>query len=260
MISDLLLSGTTVLLTTHQLIEASALADRLAILRNGRIVGLGTPEQLAATRPARITFHLPAVPPLPDLPQVVATINSSGDRHPGNPRPPKHPDRASSPGPASNDLQLHDLTARPASLEEAFLAITESSEETGRMTRVVAVGKAEGILLLRNALMLLIALLLPVGTVLVLQPPRPARRRRRRSGRPIITAVTVVTLDLFVYYQLVTALVARREELVLKRLRTGELSDWRSWSAPRRRRWSSPGPRSSCPQWPPPSGSRSTLR
>jgi ABC-2 type transport system permease protein len=34
-----------------------------------------------------------------------------------------------------------------------------------------------------------------------------------------------VALNLFVYYQLVTSLVARREELVLKRLRTGEATD-----------------------------------
>ncbi len=95
------------------------------------------------------------------------------------------------------------------------------------MTRVVAVGKAEGILLLRNAMMLLTALLLPVGAILVLQSSPELRDVvGAGSGAAIITAVTVVTLDLFVYYQLVTALVARREELVLKRLRTGELSDW----------------------------------
>lgn len=128
LISELLHSGTTVLLTTHQLIEASALADRLAILRNGRIVGLGTPEQLAATRPARITFHLPAVPPLPELPQVVATINNSGAVTL------ETQDLQSTLTEVltwanQHDLQLHDLTARPASLEEAFLAITESSEE-----------------------------------------------------------------------------------------------------------------------------------
>ncbi|MEV6285427.1 ABC transporter ATP-binding protein [Kribbella sp. NPDC051770] len=124
LISDLLESGTTVLLTTHQLVEAAALADRLAILREGRIVGLGTPSQLAASRPARITFRLAGSVRLPDLPQVVATSNGSvttletqdlqgtlttvltwATRH---------------------DLQLHDLTARPATLEEAFLAIAGS--------------------------------------------------------------------------------------------------------------------------------------
>ena len=38
--------GTTVLLTTHYLEEAQALADRLAILREGRIVATGSPREL----------------------------------------------------------------------------------------------------------------------------------------------------------------------------------------------------------------------
>ncbi|MGC4937721.1 ABC transporter ATP-binding protein [Kribbella sp. DT2] len=122
LISDLLLSGTTVLLTTHQLIEASALADRLAILNHGQVVGLGTPEQLAATRPARITFHLPGVP-LPALPQVVATINGSSVTLETQDLQGTLTEVLAWAG--RHDLQLHDLTARPASLEEAFLAITE---------------------------------------------------------------------------------------------------------------------------------------
>lgn len=40
-----------------------------------------------------------------------------------------------------------------------------------------------------------------------------------------MTSLTAFTLLFVVYYNLVTALVARREELVLKRLRTGETSD-----------------------------------
>ena len=38
--------GKTILLTTHYLDEAQQLADRLAVLRAGRIVELGTPEEL----------------------------------------------------------------------------------------------------------------------------------------------------------------------------------------------------------------------
>ena len=40
--------GTTVLLTTHYLEEAHRLADRVAILRNGRIVATGSPQDLLA--------------------------------------------------------------------------------------------------------------------------------------------------------------------------------------------------------------------
>ena len=45
------------------------------------------------------------------------------------------------------------------------------------------------------------------------------------GGAPVVTSLTAFTLLFVVYYNLVTALVARREELVLKRLRTGETSD-----------------------------------
>jgi ABC-2 type transport system ATP-binding protein len=42
--------GKTVLLTTHYLDEAAQLADRVAVLREGRIVTLGSPAELTATR------------------------------------------------------------------------------------------------------------------------------------------------------------------------------------------------------------------
>ncbi|MCC6222884.1 MAG: ABC transporter ATP-binding protein [Thermoleophilia bacterium] len=50
--------GKTVLLTTHYMEEAQRLADRLAILRDGRIVATGTPrELLAADGTVEIRFH-----------------------------------------------------------------------------------------------------------------------------------------------------------------------------------------------------------
>ncbi len=42
--------GKTVLLTTHYLDEAAQLADRVAVLREGRIVSVGSPAELTATR------------------------------------------------------------------------------------------------------------------------------------------------------------------------------------------------------------------
>nr|MBI2903689.1 AAA family ATPase [Chloroflexota bacterium] len=38
--------GTTILLTTHDMIEAEALCDRIAIIDGGKIVALNTPGQL----------------------------------------------------------------------------------------------------------------------------------------------------------------------------------------------------------------------
>ena len=49
MIRSLRSLGKTVLLTTHYLDEAEQLADRVAVLREGRIVRVGTPNELTTT-------------------------------------------------------------------------------------------------------------------------------------------------------------------------------------------------------------------
>lgn len=61
-------NGTTVLLTTHYLEEAEALADRLAIMHQGRIVTTGTIAEVTAQQPARIRFVLPEAVPAARLP------------------------------------------------------------------------------------------------------------------------------------------------------------------------------------------------
>ncbi|MEV6568025.1 ABC transporter ATP-binding protein [Streptomyces kronopolitis] len=51
--------GTTVVLTTHYLEEAEELADRLAILHEGRIAAAGPVAEVVAAHPARLSFELP---------------------------------------------------------------------------------------------------------------------------------------------------------------------------------------------------------
>ncbi|GAB2619336.1 ABC transporter [Paractinoplanes abujensis] len=59
LIRELAAEGTTILLTTHYLEEAEALADRLAVLSAGRIVAEGTPAGLGgrASAGSRVTWH-----------------------------------------------------------------------------------------------------------------------------------------------------------------------------------------------------------
>ncbi|THA60399.1 ABC transporter ATP-binding protein [Streptomyces sp. A0958] len=121
--------GITVLLTTHYLEEAEALADRLAIMHRGRIVTAGTTAEVTAARPARIRFELPEGIPAARLPLGL---------------------RAAAEGPrieirthrlqdsltellrwaAESDVPLLGLDARSASLEEAFLDIAKTAAQT----------------------------------------------------------------------------------------------------------------------------------
>src|SRR5690349_14564807 len=92
--------------------------------------------------------------------------------------------------------------------------------------RVAALARAEGGLLRRNRIALLTALALPVAMVYSLKASGVLDAGGSRGvGAALLTGLTVFALLLPVYYNLVTALVARREELVLKRRRTGETTD-----------------------------------
>jgi ABC-2 type transport system ATP-binding protein len=71
--------GTTVILTTHYMEEAQALADRVAVIRAGHIVAEGTPDSLGGrdVGEARIRFRLPDGLVPADLP-VQGALDGSG--------------------------------------------------------------------------------------------------------------------------------------------------------------------------------------
>jgi ABC-2 type transport system permease protein len=95
----------------------------------------------------------------------------------------------------------------------------------GSPRRVAALARGEALLLRRNPIALLTALATPVAMVLATRASVPERAGDLGEGAGVVTSLTAFALLFVVYYNLVTALVARREELVLKRLRTGEIGD-----------------------------------
>jgi len=73
--------GKTIFLTTHFMDEAQTLADRVAVMRGGEIIAIGTPDQLGGrdARPAEIRFALPAGHTLESLPDVPALERTMAD-------------------------------------------------------------------------------------------------------------------------------------------------------------------------------------
>ncbi|MFD0148792.1 ABC transporter permease [Streptomyces sp. NPDC055721] len=94
--------------------------------------------------------------------------------------------------------------------------------------RMTSLGRAELTLLGRNKNNLFIALLMPLMMIFVMRSSLGQMSSGELPGGLAGTTViggTGLVLVLVVYMGLVSALVARREELVLKRLRTGEATD-----------------------------------
>ncbi|MGI5426899.1 ABC transporter ATP-binding protein [Streptomyces sp. CA-179760] len=131
LVSALRDGGTTVLLTTHYLEEAESLADRLAIMHEGRIASTGTPAEVTAAQPSRISFELPDgyfVGDLPPLGELGVTGHETDGRIVRL--------RTRELQRAATGLllwaerarvELRRLDVRSASLEEAFLGIAKEA-------------------------------------------------------------------------------------------------------------------------------------
>ncbi|MEU5700453.1 ABC transporter ATP-binding protein [Streptomyces aurantiacus] len=152
LVRELRATGTTVLLTTHYLEEAEGLADRLAILHAGRIAVSGTPAEVTASQPSRISFELPTgyfpgdLPPLDSLGVTGHEVVGRVLRLRTN-----ELQRAATgllTWAERTGVELRGLDVRSGSLEEAFLRIARDvSEQEAQETqgaRKIQAGQARG--------------------------------------------------------------------------------------------------------------------
>jgi ABC-2 type transport system ATP-binding protein len=125
-IRNLCALGKTVLLTTHFMDEAQALADRVAIMRDGRIVAMGAPDELGGRSelPATVRFLAPGCePPVLAGAQVrrdgahltVTASDAAGAAH------------AVTSWAHERGLVLRDFSVTRPSLEDIYLALTEEA-------------------------------------------------------------------------------------------------------------------------------------
>ncbi len=128
MITDLRALGKTVFLTTHYMDEAQNLADRVAIIKGGRIVAEGRPGELggAARRVTAVRFTLPAGVEPSELPASLTgrvVPGSDGRLELATQSPVR--DLADLCGwAAGRNLDLPDLEVHRPTLEDVYLDLT----------------------------------------------------------------------------------------------------------------------------------------
>lgn len=140
MVDGLRSLGTTILLTTHYMDEAQALADEILVIGDGRVVGQGTPEDLGGRDKAalQIRFRLPdgvdpAVLPFDvHLDQhgfcALTTTDDLQTLH-----------RLTG-WSLDNDIPLHGLVATRPSLEDTYLALVGGETPDGSSPSIDAAG------------------------------------------------------------------------------------------------------------------------
>lgn len=116
--------GTTVFLTTHYMDEAQVLADRVAVLRDGRVAALGTPAELQAMRgDVEIHFVLPDGIGIDALPALSAMPSFAGGAVQVETAAPTADLAALCSWALERGIELEALTVERPTLEDVFLAI-----------------------------------------------------------------------------------------------------------------------------------------
>jgi len=118
--------GKTVLLTTHYLQEADALADRVAVINQGEIVAEGSPAEIKAHTAGKRIRCVTSLP-MEILRRIPGVTEVKEDReavilHTGEAEPIVRELLA-------RDAKLSALEVTAAGLEEAFLALTQESSK-----------------------------------------------------------------------------------------------------------------------------------
>lgn len=125
--------GVTVMLTTHDLVEVEALADRIVIIDGGRVVADSTPDDLLGGDRDEFTFRAPAAI---DAAALAAHLGTAVDEtDPGRYRVTGAPTptvvAALTAWLAERDILVGDLQAGRRQLEEVFLKLTSEGDSSG---------------------------------------------------------------------------------------------------------------------------------
>ncbi|MFI7575330.1 ABC transporter ATP-binding protein [Micromonospora sp. NPDC049497] len=117
--------GTTILLTTHYIEEAQRLADRVAVLRGGRLLVTGRPDALTTDAGSVLRFRLPTGLASADLPRLDGHLAVVGDVVEFRTTSPTRDANALTGWALDHGVDLPDLTLTRPSLEDVYLRLVE---------------------------------------------------------------------------------------------------------------------------------------
>ena len=130
LVRQLRAAGTTILLTTHDMAEAQALADRVVLLNGGAVVAEGPPAGLGGhdAERARISFRLPSGVPAADLPVPASVHNGAVVLETARPVEDLHRLTGWA---IRRGVVLSGLTVDRPSLEDVYLRLTSDGAQPG---------------------------------------------------------------------------------------------------------------------------------
>jgi len=120
--------GKTVLLTTHYLQEADALADRIVVIQQGEIIAEGTPAEIKARTAGKRIRCVTSIP-LPRLRQIAGVSEVKQDREAVELHAPEAEPVLRQL--LALDVNLAGVEVTSAGLEDAFLALTQDNGKNG---------------------------------------------------------------------------------------------------------------------------------
>src|SRR5262249_7233946 len=134
LVRQLRAGGTTILLTTHDMAEAQALADRVVLLKGGAVVAGGPPAALRGrdAERARISFRLPPGVPVSGLPVPAALRGGAVVIETARPTEDLHRLTGWA---MRRGVTLSGLTVDRPSLEDVYLRLTRNGAQSGAPER-----------------------------------------------------------------------------------------------------------------------------
>jgi ABC-2 type transport system ATP-binding protein len=126
LVDNLKTLGRTILLTTHYMDEAQHLADRVAVIARGRLVALGTPDELrdAQAEEAIVSFQLPVGARAADLPALDAVdVDVAGAQITAHTPTPTATLATLTAWAATRSVELESLRLARPTLEDVYLRL-----------------------------------------------------------------------------------------------------------------------------------------